>query len=898
MPFAFSEPMIPMARASSRGRRPLRAAAFVSLIPLVVAIAGSCSSSSEIRRPGAGGNSGQSVGTGPGGITTTGAGGSIVVGGSGAGGGDGGLKPCQQASDCRMNELCVDGTCRPIGNGCTSDLDCPGDQRCCGAGCRTDGKTDGVCVPNDGVDKTCKKDQVSIGVFAPSLQCQWKGPQPGDPFPSHSRVMATPLVADLPNDSGAAAEIIIVTSDESSGAGRGDVVLDPRGPSVDPRYGMPARGGVIRILNGQNCEQLEVISTGTPESNVYVRGPATPAVADLDKDGTMEIVARVHNTDETSTDTRIIAFKWNAGSKKYERFWTSASGTGPLLSNGSWDGISIHDLDNDGFPEVIARFGAVFNGRTGATMAPFDVNIAVTADPVLGDVDVDGQVELIANKVFRFTGSGWAEKYPGPNKAGNAAPRFYAFADFGTPGATPDAFDWTKLDGKAEIVTTGVIGGDEATGQVSIFTLSGQQIMSVQLPGTRERGGPPTIGDFDKDGFPEIASAGASAFRVFDPDCKGGGAGCVAPFIRWSQPAQDLSSAQTGSSIFDFEGDGKSEAVYADECFLRVYAGGTGEVLFSAFRQSCTWLENPVIADPDKDTRTEIIVNSNINCTVTNCPEFDPIDRGVRCEKNEDCYGKNCANGFCRCTQDSDCSAEVKKDPAQFPSWRPEEPGCTAPLAGTPGTGNVCRARHPTSMDPNQLASFNTVKVYRDVLDRWSDSRPLWNQHAYSITNINDDGTVPASGQWTQNFTDPKLNNYRQNRQGDKTATLLPDITGQLDKNNVCTRKGATLIITGKVCNRGLRVVGADMPASFYLGPPSMGHKLCTSYTPGPVQLGNQCLPVSCTVSPDDVALVLVPGTEIYMVVNDDGMGHATTEECNTMNNTDKITFEQCPDVN
>ena len=41
-----------------------------------------------------------------------------------------------------------------------------------------------------------------------------------------------------------------------------------------------------------------------------------------------------------------------------------------------------------------------------------------------------GQVELVANKVFRFTGSGWAEKYPGPNKPGNAAPRFYAFADF------------------------------------------------------------------------------------------------------------------------------------------------------------------------------------------------------------------------------------------------------------------------------------------------------------------------------------------------------------------------------------------------------------------------------------------------------------------------------------
>ncbi len=33
------------------------------------------------------------------------------------------------------------------------------------------------------------------------------------------------------------------------------------------------------------------------------------------------------------------------------------------------------------------------------------------------------------------------------------------------------------------------------------------------------------------------------------------------------------------------------------------------------------------------------------------------------------------------------------------------------------------------------------------------------------------------------------------------------------------------------------------------------------------------------------------------MIVNDDGKGHATTEECNSANNTDKVVVEQCPDV-
>ncbi len=823
-------------------------------------------------------------GTGDGSANT---GGSFTLNTGGSGGGlafsDGGLtgmggspfKACAQPGDCQVSELCVDGTCRPTTGACTTDKDCLGDARCCGAGCRTDGKTDGVCVPNDGVDKTCKKDSVGLGVFAPSLQCKWSGPVAGDPYPDHSRVMATPLVADLPNDSGAAAEIVIVTSDEGEGAAFGDTIYDPRidlktAGYLNPRNGQPATGGVIRILNGQTCVQEEVIPA-------YVRGPAAPAIADLDGDGKVEIVTRTqHWENSTDNGTKLVAFTWDSAAKKFKQYWQADAGLPGVDSNAGWDGVSIHDLDNDGKPEVIARYGSVFNGQTGHQLAPPNKSLAVLADPILGDVDADGEVELVANKIFKWTGSGWADDHPGPNSAAE----FYAFADFGTPGASPADFNFKHKDGQAEIVTAG-------GGQVAIYTLAGQQIMKVDLP-TNERGGPPTIGDFDHDGFPEVASAGATAFRVFDPDCKAGGAGCLGPYIRWAQPSKDQSSARTGSVIFDFEGDGQSEAVYADECFLRVYKGDTGEVEFSAFRSSCTWLENPVVADPDRDTRTEIVVNSNLNCNV-DCPEVDPIDKGVRCDKNDDCVSKQCGNGFCRCKADVDCGNQFMADPAH-PSVKSEGLGCRAPLDGS--GGNVCRALHPLSESADQKMSWNALYVYRDVLDRWADSRPLWNQHAYSITNIDDDGKIPATKDWKQNFLDPKLNNYRANRQGDKSANLLPDITGALTQGDVCQLNGDKVVLTGKVCNRGLRVVGANMPATFYKGPPADGRVLCVSYTTGPVQLGNACLPVSCELAAEDVV-----GSVVYMLVNDDGQGHATTEECNVNNNTDKVTVADCPVV-
>ena len=59
-----------------------------------------------------------------------------------------------------------------------------------------------------------------------------------------------------------------------------------------------------------------------------------------------------------------------------------------------------------------------------------------------------------------------------------------------------------------------------------------------------------------------------------------GGVCPPAAYYAWSRTSQDYSSNVTGSSVFDFEADGSSEVIYADECFVRVYNGKTGEVSF------------------------------------------------------------------------------------------------------------------------------------------------------------------------------------------------------------------------------------------------------------------------------------------------------------------------------
>ena len=155
-------------------------------------------------------------------------------------------------------------------------------------------------------------------------------------------------------------------------------------------------------------------------------------------------------------------------------------------------------------------------------------------------------------------------------------------------------------DGRPEVV---VVRG-------SVYVLDGQNgalKARLTLAGGGQ-GGAPNLADFDGDGRPDIGVAGAQKYMAIKYRVVNNTPTLTA---LWTADTQDYSSATSGSSTFDFNGDDVPDIVYNDENYLRVFNGRTGAVAFEERNWSGTMAEYPVIADVDNDGNAEIVVARN-----------------------------------------------------------------------------------------------------------------------------------------------------------------------------------------------------------------------------------------------------------------------------------------------
>lgn len=486
----------------------------------------------------------------------------------------------------------------------------------------------------------------------------------------------------------------------------------------DPIFDL--HSGVLTILNGEDGT-IQARPFEIPGYDGYLGAGVALSVGDLDGDGKVEIVGVGRL--EPMLDSKPYVKAFNAdGTLK----WVSNVDVG-FAHNGWGGGVHIADLDGDGRAEIF--FGlSVFN-HEGMLLWTKPVEYGSPATTA-ADLDDDGDLEVVSDR------SAWQhDGTPLWQRTDLSAYHFPSIADFDLDG-TPEV----ALVSSGSIIILNGADGTTFWGPVSLQT---------------DGGGPLNIGDFDADGYPEIGTAGEGLYLVIDLQCVGSPlpAGCDREGVRWSSPTKDISSNVTGSSLFDFEGDGFAEVVYSDECFTRVYSGMNGHVLFESSVNTRTATEYPLVADVDGDNNAEIIVTANENVVGCNTAPWSMGMTGVPWKQ------------------------------AEYPP-----PFCTTGLCGHRG-----------------------LAVYGDALDNWVRTRRVWSGHAYHITNVLSSGAIPQ--QEERNWTNPRYNNFRMNAQG---AALFsaPDLQVELEVDPlVCPLR---LRLRANVANRGAIGVSEGVDVAFY----------------------------------------------------------------------------------
>jgi hypothetical protein len=484
---------------------------------------------------------------------------------------------------CGDEEACLRDACVPLGTTCAETEDCDVAEICDPAL--------GRCLPRSAVD-VCEY-RPPVGTFAPTIGCRWLPPA-GSRTASNDVVMA-PAVANLTDDNGDGATDLRDVP---------DIVLI----SFDyPTDGCCTARGTLRVVDGR-CEEDGSMRTIATILTPFLDNSSGVALGNLHPD-TMpderapEIVA-------TRQNMGTIAFRRTADDgSTWEIMWENTSYLVNGRYNGSGAAPALADLNGDGQPEVIVG-NVVLNGLDGSLVWDGNVTggagVGVGNNAFLGptstvaDIDLDGVPEVIAGNTAYDGRDGsveWTYTYTTSNSACGGSVACDGYNAIGN-------FDG---DDEAEVVIV-------RRGEVFVLEDDGTLKTQITIPRddcANNEGGPPTVADFDGDGRAEIGVASADFYVVFDLDCVGSPlpAGCAGPNVLWQVPNTDCSSRSTGSSVFDFDGDGRAEVVYADERNFRILSGPDGTILFDdATHRSNTRLEMPIVVDVDNDGKSEVLV--------------------------------------------------------------------------------------------------------------------------------------------------------------------------------------------------------------------------------------------------------------------------------------------------
>lgn len=438
--------------------------------------------------------------------------------------------------------------------------------------------------------------------FTPRSIWRWDGT--GSAQPSSNQVWHTPLVSRLEDTDGdgrltrddlpRVVFISYATSDSSAVLGSNSI--------NDP---VP---GVLRALDG--ATGAEVWSVTNPDHRLH--SAVTPAIADIDGDGRVEIVAQQYVLLEGIEGLagekikgkfragRLMAFEHDGTFKWLSDEWSRSE---EEIEDAG--GISIGDMNNDGFPEI-AVGDQVFDHNGHILWRGGEGTGSTGHGPISVILDLDGQpgMELVTGRsAYRADGTTlWSRSDLDSNVLGVEAmfDGHVAVSDVDNDGTNDVVVRGSRL-----YVFDGLTGATKAGPWLPpvLASQSGECDPNDFDEESDDDCNPipthPALADIDGDGDVDISLANKNVLLAYDGSLN----------ELWRADISDQTGA-AGPTAFDFENDGFINVVFADEGSLYAY-DFQGSVIYDAPRSSVTLTETPAIADIDNDGHANMVIPSN-----------------------------------------------------------------------------------------------------------------------------------------------------------------------------------------------------------------------------------------------------------------------------------------------
>ena len=388
-----------------------------------------------------------------------------------------------------------------------------------------------------------------------------------------------------------------------------------------------------------------------------------------------------------------------------------ASGTEIMAFPGLVDGFvypAFGDIDNDGLPEVVTA------NQNGQIVAYEHDGTLKWTGPVGGYRASFASAQCTAVGIYDIDADGSPEIIMGYEVFDNQGNRLW-----GVPGnaaeyegqywcVTPTAADLDG-DGKLEVLFGHQTYDDDGT---LLWTLPGQ------MPGH------PHVANLDGDPDPEVFITNPNGIWVLEHD----GTPKFGP-LRPTDPNPAPNCWGKPAVVHDFDGDGDADiaaATCSDYTVYDVTDSGVA-IRWSQPVQDASGLATATAFDFLGDAVAEAIYADETQIYV-----FDGVNGGVNLTAPRS--SGTLIEYPVVADIDNDASAEIVY---------------VSNYAANPGP---------------------TVSVTRDAMDRWIPARRIWNQYGYHVTNVREDGTIPAvmKKSWLN------LNTFRTNAQINEQGDCIP----------------------------------------------------------------------------------------------------------------------------